>query len=46
MTHDHGNPVQPALPDGVPPTHRPQHTILSIDPIHDFIHDAHDRRAH
>lgn len=46
VTHDHGNPVQPALPDGVSPTHWPQHTVLCIDTFHDFVHEAHDRRAH
>ncbi len=46
VTHDHCNTVQPALPDGVSPTHWPQHTVLCIDTFHDFIHDAHDCRAH
>ncbi|OEU86854.1 hypothetical protein DB35_24940 [Streptomyces abyssalis] len=46
VTNDHSNPVQPALPDGVSPTHWPQHTVLCIDTFHDFIHDAHDRRTH
>ncbi len=44
--HHHANPVQPALPNSVPPTDHPQHTILRINAFHEFIHDAHDRRTH
>jgi hypothetical protein len=44
--HHHANPVQPALPIRIPPTDYPQHTILSINTFHEFIHDAHDRRSH
>lgn len=44
--HHHANPVQPALPNRIPPTDHPQHTILSINTFHEFIHDAHDRTSH
>jgi hypothetical protein len=44
--HHHANPVQPALPNGVPPTDYPQHTVLSVNTFHEFIHAAHDRRHH
>ncbi len=46
-THRHGNPVQPALPGGLSAAdHHPQHTILIVDTLHQFIHDAHPGRAH
>ena len=44
--HHRGNSVQPALPNGLPPTDYPQHTVLSVNAFHEFIHDAHDRRTH
>lgn len=44
--HHHANPVQPALPNGVPATDYPQHTVLSVNTFHEFIHAAHDRRHH
>ena len=44
--HHYGNSVQPALPNGLPPTDHSQHTVLSIHSFHEFIHDAHHRRAH
>jgi hypothetical protein len=44
--HHHADPVQPALPNGVPPTDYPQHTVLSVNTFHEFIHGAHDRRTH
>jgi len=43
--HHHANPVQPALPNSVPPTDSPQHTILRINAFHEFIHGAHDHRT-
>jgi hypothetical protein len=44
--HHHANPVQPALPDGLPPADHSQHPVLSIDTFHEFIHDAHGPRHH
>lgn len=44
--HDHANTVQPTLPDGLPPADHSQHSILSIDTFHEFIHDAHGPRHH
>lgn len=44
--HHRGNPVQPALPNGIPSTNCPQHTVLNVDTFHEFIHDANDRRPH
>jgi hypothetical protein len=45
--HRHGDPVQPALPDGLPAADRhTQRTILIVDTLHQFIHDAHPGRAH
>ena len=44
--HHYGNSVQPALPNGVPPTDHPQHTVVSVNAFHEFIHDTHDRRTH
>lgn len=44
--HHRGNSVQPALPNCLPPTDYPQHTVLSVNAFHEFIHDAHDRRTH
>lgn len=44
--HHHADPVQPALPNRVPPIDLPQHTILRINAFHDFIHAAHDHRTH
>jgi hypothetical protein len=44
--HHRSNSVQPALPNGLPPTDHPQHTVLSVNAFHEFIHDAHDGRTH
>lgn len=44
--HHHADPVQPALPNSVPPTDHPQHTVPRIHTFHEFIHDAHGRRTH
>jgi hypothetical protein len=44
--HHDGNSVQPALPDGLPPTDHPQHMVLNVNAFHEFIHDPHDRRSH
>lgn len=44
--HHYGNSVQPALPNGLPPTDYPQHTVPSVNAFHEFIHDAHDHRPH
>lgn len=45
-THDHGNPVEPALPNGFTPIDYPQHTVLSVDAFYEFVHDAQDRSTH
>jgi hypothetical protein len=46
-THRHGDSVQPALPDGLPTIdHHAQHTLLTVDTLYQFIHDAHPGRAH
>jgi hypothetical protein len=44
--HHRGHSVQPALPNGLPSTDCPQHTVLSVNAFHEFIHDADDRRTH
>ncbi|MEY9988007.1 hypothetical protein ABIE67_000039 [Streptomyces sp. V4I8] len=44
--HHHANPVQPALPDGLPPADDSQHSVLIIDTFHEFIHDAYGPRHH
>lgn len=44
--HHRSNSVQPALPNGLPPTHYPLHTVLSVNAFHEFIHGAHDHRTH
>lgn len=44
--HHHTDPVQPALPDGLPPADHSQHSVLSIDTFHEFIHDGHGPRRH
>ncbi len=44
--HEHANPVQPALPDCLPPADHSQHSVLSIDTLHEFMHDAHGPRHH
>jgi hypothetical protein len=44
--HHHANTVQPAFPDGLPPGDHSQHSVLSIDTFHEFIHDAHGPRHH
>lgn len=46
-TDRHGDSVQPTLLDGLlAADHHPQHTILIVDTLHQFIHDAHPGRAH
>lgn len=46
-THRHGDSVQPTLLDGLPAAdHHPQHTILIVDTLHQFIHEAHPGRTH
>lgn len=44
--HHHTHPMQPALPHSLPPADHSQHTVLRIDTIHEFIHDAHGPRHH
>lgn len=44
--HHHAHPMQPALPDGLPPADHSQRSVLSIDTFHEFIHDAHGPRHH
>lgn len=46
-THRHGDSVQPTLLDGLSAAdHHPQHTILIVDTLHQFIHNAHPGRTH
>ncbi|MEU0412300.1 hypothetical protein ABZ307_31375 [Streptomyces griseorubiginosus] len=33
--------MQPTLPDGLPAADHPQHTILTVDTLHPFIHFIH-----
>jgi hypothetical protein len=44
--HHDAHPMQPALPDGLLPADHSQHSVLSIDTFHEFIHDAHSPRHH
>lgn len=44
--HHDAHPMQPALPDGLLPADHSQHSVLSIDTFHEFIHDAHGPRHH
>ncbi len=34
--HHRSNSMKPALPDGLPPTDHPHHTVLSVDAFHEF----------
>lgn len=45
-THRRGDSVQPTLPDRLPTGDHPQDTILIVDTLHQFIHEAQPGRAH
>ncbi len=38
--------MQPPFPDGLPTGDHPQDTILTVDALHQFIHEAHPGSTH